>query len=886
MSRTARGHTLEQDVSRRLFGLTATGLVTVLFLVACSDDSGPTPADGGVDAAADADGAGDAVVDAGPDAAPDAGPDADPAQVITCNNPPLTPPAVGTCSVAKGTGSGLLLAGTVLAPDAVYENGQVLVSGTKIVCVGCDCSGEPAYQDASRVDCAKGVITPGLINPHDHLQFDETPPAVYEPLYDHRHEWRKGQNGKPKISQPMNGATANKRGVAWSELRQLLAGTTSIMGVDSAWGFLRNLDSENTEGLSGSAVAPTFPLGDTDGEKETQTCDYPELPWQEKVVEYKAYVPHVAEGINDEARNELICLDGGRSTGVDVALSTATFIHAMALTAGDALGLAHSGTGVNWNPRGNISLYGMTADVVMLKTVGVKLSLGTDWTRTSSMSLLRELACANDLNETYYDGRFSARDLWLMVTAHAADATGFGNELGRLQAGHVADIAVFDGAQHARFEAITRGSVKEVALVMRGGTLLYGDDAVVAALGDAGCEALDICGAARRVCVVPEIGETLAQLEQQIVADRTAKGMTPTSPYALYFCGAPDGEPSCVPHRSGAYDGTITADDSDGDGVKDAADTCPKIFNPPRPMNGMLQPDTDGDKLGDECDPCPLDANTTTCKTLVEPVDRDGDGVFDDLDNCPDDKNGPGDAQNQTDTDGDGVGDLCDPCPTTVGACPRPIKELRDPSLGKQPAVGDPITIAGVVVTAIRTTKANNYGFYVREGKGPFEAVFVFTKTAVPADDAGAPLKVGDMVDVAGQFGLFNNVVQLEFVSSIAVVGSGDASPVLLKTKDLQPGGASAEGHESQLVRVQAVTVTGLVDAATKDAFWVTDDGNACSGTTPPCAQIGDFFYDGGVKDGKPAAVAGATFASVDGVVNGHQNNHTLDVRSDADLVK
>ena len=854
--------------------------LTLLLLTACSDDNGPPAPDSGVDAVID--GAMDAG-DAGGDVQlSDAGPDAFP--VITCSNPALTPPAKGTCSATKGSGKGLLIAGTVLGPKAVYENGQVLVSGSTIACVGCDCSKDPAYATASRVECAHGVITPGLINLHDHLNFTETPPATYEPIYDHRHEWRKGQNGKPKISQPANGATTSKRGVAWGELRHLLAGTTSIMGVDSAWGLLRNLDTSDTEGLSGDhANAPTFPLDDGDGQTRTQTCDYPELPSEQAVKAYPAYVPHVAEGIDDEARNELLCLDGYRPDGVDVTLPHSTFIHAMGLTAKDAQEMAQSGTGVNWAPRGNVSLYGMTADVVMLRKLGVKLSIGTDWTRTGSMSLLRELACADALNETYYDRTFSARDLWLMATQTPADQSGFGSEIGRLETGRVADVAVFDGTAHQRYEAITKGSVKEVALVLRGGTVLYGDDAVVAALGDAQCEALDVCGVARRICVQPEIGETLTQLEQEIIAARTSKSMTPTKPYDLFFCGAPADEPSCLPHRSGEFDGTVTADDSDGDGVKDSADTCPKIFNPPRPMNNMLQPDTDGDKLGDECDPCPLDANTTSCSKL----DRDGDGVEDGVDNCPDDKNGPNDAQNQTDTDGDGDGDICDECPTVAGVCPRPIKELRDPSLGKQPKAGDPVRIQNAVVTAIRTTKANNYGFYVREGKAPFEAVFVFTKTEVPADDNKVALKVGDVVEVIGEFDEYYNTIQISWVSSIKVTGSGgDVSPVPVKTKDLQPGSASAEGQESQLVRVQAVTVSGPVDAATKDAFWVTDDGAACSGTAPACAQIGDFFYDGGVKDGKPAVSAGATFSAIDGLVNGFKDDHSLDVRTDADLVK
>ena len=46
--------------------------------------------------------------------------------------------------------------------------------------------------------------------------------------------------------------------------------------------------------------------------------------------------------------------------------------------------------------------------------------------------------------------------------------------------------------------------------------------------------------------------------------------------------------------------------DQDGDGVPDAQDNCPGMYNP-------TQTDTDGDGVGDLCDPCPLVAGATDC---------------------------------------------------------------------------------------------------------------------------------------------------------------------------------------------------------------------------------------------------------------------------------
>src|SRR5262249_41512083 len=47
----------------------------------------------------------------------------------------------------------------------------------------------------------------------------------------------------------------------------------------------------------------------------------------------------------------------------------------------------------------------------------------------------------------------------------------------------------------------------------------------------------------------------------------------------------------------------------DSDGVPDAEDNCPELWNP-------SQTDSDGDGLGDVCDPCPLAAGDAACNQI------------------------------------------------------------------------------------------------------------------------------------------------------------------------------------------------------------------------------------------------------------------------------
>jgi hypothetical protein len=80
--------------------------------------------------------------------------------------------------------------------------------------------------------------------------------------------------------------------------------------------------------------------------------------------------------------------------------------------------------------------------------------------------------------------------------------------------------------------------------------------------------------------------------------------------YPLFFCRGqtPMNEPSCIPYRDTYPNGT-SATDRDGDGILDAMDDCPSIFNPPRSMDNNKQSDLDGDGIGDACDPTPLGAD-------------------------------------------------------------------------------------------------------------------------------------------------------------------------------------------------------------------------------------------------------------------------------------
>ena len=530
----------------------------------------------------------------------------------TCADPAASPPQSGVCAVTAGD-NGRLLRGTVLLEDGVVTNGSVMVdaSGT-IVCAGCGCQSATGADTATRIDCAQGVISPGLIDAYNHVTFSQNVPAVDSgERYEHRNDWRTGKNSHTTITVSSSATTAQLR---WGELRAVIAGTTSMNGFGSTPSLVRNLDSStNREGLTSAIVHDdTFPLNDSDGREISSGCDgyAPPLP---TLPVTGAYEFVVAEGINAAARNEFLCLAGLQAGAVDV-LSHSVLAAALALRATDAQAIADHDASVVWQPRNDLRLYGMTAPATLLDSVGVPIALGTNWTLTGSYQIQRELACADSYNTTYLDHHFSDAALWRMVTVNSAAATGFATEIGRLEPGHKADIAVFDARSNTAYRAIIAAQAADVVLVLKGGVPMFGEADVVAALGggDGICDSLVVCANARRLCVQRETGVTLESL-----------AMSNASNYPLFQCDPPVDEPTCQPQRSAAaphavppfFTGIAVAGDADGDGVADGNDVCPKVFDPPRPMDGLIQADGDSDGVGDACDVCPLD-NTNTCDRL------------------------------------------------------------------------------------------------------------------------------------------------------------------------------------------------------------------------------------------------------------------------------
>jgi len=752
----------------------------------------------------------------------------------------------GECQV-EGSGEEVVLRGQVLTAGAVYHGGEVRLrrDGT-IACVACDCTrGEPVRA----VSCGASVIAPGFVNPHDHVAYaHQAPRPGTTERYDHRHDWRLGLRGHAPI--PYEGGAPSIVRAA-HELRMLLGGATTIAGGAGHRGLLRNPDlSAMGEGLpTAPADSDTFPLADSDGLLVTTGCAYGSgHTTSDDVERFGSHLPHLAEGVDAAAANELRCALG---SALDLIRPSSAVVHAVAADARTAAGLGVKGALVVWSPRSNLSLYGNTAPIPLLRRSGAEVALGTDWLLSGSMNMLRELACARELGRVYFDGAFADHDLFAMATASAARAVGAGSALGRLAPGFLGDVLVVRQRELEPHTAIVTAGPSDIELVLRGGVPLYGRAALLDALGEPGCEALEVCGEAQRVCA-RDAGLALDELVA--AADAT---------YPLFFCDLPADEPTCVPSRPGEYDGVTSERDADGDGLADPDDACPRTFDPLRPLDGGTPADADGDGIGDACDACPLDVDPD----CVAPAsnDRDRDGIADGRDLCPTVA-----ERTASDVDRDGIGDACDPCASPnpgITPCPLPVVALRNVQHPEHPPRHARVEVAGVTVTALRPDTGSARGYHVQGALEPFSGLFVFTGSDPPG------VAVGDLLTIRGRTDLYYGADQLVAPEIIKRRdGSSPPAPIDVHPDAIGDDGAFALAYDSMLVNIMDVMVTDQNPDAPSDYDEILVEG---------ALRLDDLLY----PELDNTLPAGTHFSRIAGILGRSFDHQKLWPRAADDLV-
>lgn len=486
-----------------------------------------------------------------PDVPKDVGGGADvPAKPYDCAAEGTCPPAGGAEILLQGSAQAYILRGVVVTPEGPID-GEVLVVGDTIACVG-QCADDPQASGAWLVD-THAAIYPGLIDTHNHILFDVFDNDDWVPTlpascasdadctagssycakeacacvdgvcrYRNHNQWPKeaeyglmldykqclegASQGRPDwCPTKYNGDDDVKCEMQkWGELKGLIAGTTSIVGLPGTaskcvGSLARSVDvSQNGLGTDEIQTSALFPPSKSSGDGACNNLQSGKT---------KAYLIHAGEGTDAVSLAEFETLSTFTTTDGCLLRPGTVVTHGTAFGAPEFEAMASAGVQLTWSPASNVALYGATTDIPTARAAGVSVSLAPDWSMGGSQNLLDELRFARAWDQSAWGSTLSPRDLFDMVTVNAAKALALDGRIGAIKVGLMADLVVIDHPPGADpYESLLLANPATVRLVMVGGAPLFGDEHLrpLAALTPT-CDELETCGSTKFLCAALEV---------------------------------------------------------------------------------------------------------------------------------------------------------------------------------------------------------------------------------------------------------------------------------------------------------------------------------------------------------------------------------------------
>jgi cytosine/adenosine deaminase-related metal-dependent hydrolase len=393
----------------------------------------------------------------------------------------------------------LVLLGTIVTfqPEApVIEHGALYLDeqGRIVAVQAARSPAPPGYSTVPRVETG-GMIYPGLIDLHNHPYYDLhglwTPERTTP--YTSRSQWRAEATFEEDIQSPdsptgVSWQYAQEAALKYVEMKALVGGVTTLQGLGltsaprEGW-LVRHVEAEQQRGVP---VAADFVF-------------LPEVPdpyalFRQTMARGTTVLYHLAEGSDPALRSDFEALDqqgclGPRFIG----------IHATALSPEQFQRWGARGGTLVWSPLSNLWLYGQTTDVAAAREAGLRICLGPDWSVSGSKNLLGELKVADLWNQHQLKGLFSDQELCQMVTAHAADALGLEDRIGRIRPGLCADLVVLAARRADPYRNLIESTEAHVLLVVANGRACYGMSELVRAAHALNVEAVRVGGADRAI---------------------------------------------------------------------------------------------------------------------------------------------------------------------------------------------------------------------------------------------------------------------------------------------------------------------------------------------------------------------------------------------------
>lgn len=297
------------------------------------------------------------------------------------------------------------------------------------------------------IDGRGGVIIPGLINSHDHLELNTFQRLKYRERYCHSLQWIEDIESRfesdPALTVPRREPLADRLLVG--AVKNLLSGVTTVCHHNPLHRALRRGYPIRVVREFGFCHS-LFRGGDVQASYRTTP---PHWPW----------IIHLAEGVDGQAAAEFEQL-----AQLDLLQPNTILVHGVGLAPEQRQALVEQGGGLIWCPGSNHFLFGQTSCVAELAQVG-KVALGSDSRLSGEIDLLAELRVAAATNQ------LPPERLLGLVTELPARLLRLQGGQGELRVNGVADLVLLPPAEGAgpfeHFLSLERSQLELVLLAGR-----------------------------------------------------------------------------------------------------------------------------------------------------------------------------------------------------------------------------------------------------------------------------------------------------------------------------------------------------------------------------------------------------------------------------------
>lgn len=292
-----------------------------------------------------------------------------------------------------------------------------------------------------------GLALPGLINSHDHLEFNLLPiggnPSYVDLTAYAKEVYRPDQSP----IREMLSITIPDR-MFWGGYKNLISGVTSVCHHNPYHSVFETL----------------FPVRVIKNVGWTHSLRYSKDPVGDfRKAAGRPFVIHAAEGVDDRSRLEVSDLDR-----LGLLRNNTIIVHGVALGEEEIGRLERAGAALIWCPSSNLRLFRRTAPVDRMRS-RVPIALGTDSLLTAEPTLFDELrvARATDLA--------TPEELFQMVTTQAARILRLRNGAGTIRVGAAADLTVLSNNEREPLENLMLSRPRDVKLVLVSGQVRLAD---------------------------------------------------------------------------------------------------------------------------------------------------------------------------------------------------------------------------------------------------------------------------------------------------------------------------------------------------------------------------------------------------------------------------